>query len=102
MERYREYDLTGNDTGKVFFAKQKKERYLHMDYTNSTLTDGRIRKSGVELLKVIAIFLIVISHVTQTLSTSWNHIDYQDYVILLENVPRVGSGKKVRDVGRGR
>ena len=39
------------------------------------------RESGVELLKILAIFLIVISHVVQTLCSKNNYISYQDYVL---------------------
>lgn len=47
-----------------------------------TLTD---RKSGVELLKIVAIFLIVVNHVTQTLGTENLDVSFQDYVIPLGN-----------------
>lgn len=33
--------------------------------------ENKVRNSGVELLKIIGIFLIVISHVVQTLTTKW-------------------------------
>ena len=53
------------------------------------LTDGRTdrptRQSGVELLKICAIFLIVVNHVTQTLGTANPSIDYSDYILLLGN-----------------
>lgn len=49
-------------------------------------TDRQIdRQSGVELLKIIGIFLIVVSHVTQTLGSKNLGIPFQDYVILLGN-----------------
>lgn len=41
------------------------------------------RKSGIELLKIIAIILIVISHVVQTLSSDNSYISYSDYVLNL-------------------
>ena len=40
-----------------------------------------IRRSGIELLKIVAILLIVISHATQTLSDQNIFISYQDYVL---------------------
>lgn len=39
------------------------------------------RDSGIELLKIIAIFIIVISHVVQTLTSQSLEINYQNYVI---------------------
>lgn len=42
------------------------------------------RESGIELLKIVAIFLIVISHVVQTLTTNNVDISYQNYVIDIE------------------
>lgn len=39
------------------------------------------RNSGIELLKVISIFLIVLNHVVQTLSQGNKYIDFQDYVV---------------------
>lgn len=38
------------------------------------------RLSGVELLKIIGIFLIVVNHVTQTLGEYNSFVDYQDYI----------------------
>ena len=52
---------------------------------NTRISDKQTRRSSVELLKVVAIFLIVISHVTQTLGSENTHVGYQDYVILLGN-----------------
>lgn len=51
----------------------------------SCLTNTRhsTRQSGIELVKVVAIFLIVISHVTQTLCSKNSYFDFQDYVIRL-------------------
>lgn len=43
------------------------------------------RKSGIELLKIIAIFLIVISHVVQTLQIENVMISFNDYMIPLQN-----------------
>lgn len=40
-----------------------------------------VRNSGIELLKILGIFLIVISHVTQTLSSENLFISYQDYIL---------------------
>lgn len=42
-----------------------------------------LRESGIELLKIIAIFLIVISHVTQTLYTI-NPVFPSNYVLELK------------------
>lgn len=39
------------------------------------------RDSGIELLKIIAMFFIVISHVVQTLGTTLTSISYHDYVL---------------------
>lgn len=41
------------------------------------------RESSIELLKILAIILIIISHVTQTLSSKNLYITYQDYVLNL-------------------
>ena len=41
------------------------------------------RESGIELVKIIAIFLIVISHVVRTLCAGNSYIAYQDYVLNL-------------------
>ncbi|MBR4544534.1 MAG: acyltransferase family protein [Oscillibacter sp.] len=46
-----------------------------------TLPANRERQSGVELLKILAIFLIVFNHVTQTLQVENLYIPYHDYVI---------------------
>lgn len=52
---------------------------------NRQKIEGRrdARNSGIELLKVFAIFLIVVSHATQTLADTNTYISYQDYVINL-------------------
>lgn len=42
---------------------------------------SRMRDSGVELLKIIAVVLIVISHVVQTLITENEYIPYSDYLL---------------------
>lgn len=47
------------------------------------LGGGTNRNSGVELLKVIAVFVIVISHVVQWLSTDYGFGTFSDYVIEL-------------------
>lgn len=49
--------------------------------TDKTIT----RDSGIELLKIIAIILIVISHVVQTLESENPYISYQDYILNLSN-----------------
>ena len=41
------------------------------------------RESGIELVKIIAIFLIVVSHVVMTLCAGNDYISYQDYVLNL-------------------
>ena len=46
---------------------------------------GINRDSNIELLKIIAIFLIVISHVVQTLGTDYGFGTYNDYLIVLGN-----------------
>lgn len=40
-----------------------------------------IRDSGIELLKIIAIFLIVISHVVQTLTAENPNLSYNSYIV---------------------
>lgn len=40
-----------------------------------------MRDSSIELLKILAVFIIVISHVVQTLTSKDNSISYSDYVI---------------------
>ena len=42
---------------------------------------SRMRDSGVELLKVIAVVLIVINHVMMTLTTENEYIPYSDYLL---------------------
>lgn len=44
-----------------------------------------MRDSGIELLKLIAIGLIVISHVVQTLRSENEVISYSDYILNCEN-----------------
>lgn len=46
---------------------------------------GSMRESGIELLKIAAIFLIVISHVVQTLSSGNSYVSYSDYVLDISN-----------------
>ena len=46
--------------------------------------DRRMRESGIELLKIAAIFLIVINHVVQTLCSENDYVPYQDYVLNLD------------------
>lgn len=41
------------------------------------------RKSGIEMLKVLAVLAIVLSHLCQTLSCDNIYIDYSDYVLAL-------------------
>lgn len=45
--------------------------------------NGTERNSGIELLKIFAIFLVVVSHVTQTLTDLNVYIPFQDYVVNL-------------------
>lgn len=54
-----------------------------MKYSSKTLTDRQtaVRYSGIELLKIFAIFVIVISHVVQTLTSENLDISYQGYVL---------------------
>lgn len=49
-----------------------------------------LRESGIELLKIIAIFLIVISHVTQTLYTI-NPVFPSNYVLELKYASKIFS-----------
>lgn len=46
-----------------------------------TVSTKKVRNSGIELLKIIAIVLIVIFHVVNTLKTVNPYISYSDYVI---------------------
>lgn len=39
------------------------------------------RESGIELLKILAIFLIIVSHIVQTLRSENLYLSYQDYVL---------------------
>lgn len=43
------------------------------------------RRSGIELLKIFAIFLIIVNHVVQTLCEPNEYIPYQDYLLNIEN-----------------
>lgn len=43
--------------------------------------DIKMRESGIELLKIIALFLIIISHVVQTVSNDNTYISWQSPVI---------------------
>lgn len=58
-----------------------------MKCSSKNLTDRQtdrqtaVRDSGIELLKIFAIFVIVISHVVQTLSSENLDISYQGYVL---------------------
>lgn len=53
-----------------------------MIYKNQNLTG---RQTSFELLKIIAIFLIVVGHVTQTLGEENFDVSFRDYVIPLGN-----------------
>lgn len=44
-----------------------------------------MRESGIELLKIAAIFLIVIGHMVQTLSDGNYYISYHDYVLRISS-----------------
>lgn len=46
------------------------------------------RKSGIECLKVIAIFMIVLSHAVQTLCTEFSTAQSSEYVIPLQTATR--------------
>ena len=50
---------------------------------NSKISNNNIviRDSNIELLKIVAILLIIISHVINTLCDENTHISYQDYVL---------------------
>ena len=58
---------------------------------SSVLTNGTVRKnkvernSGIELLKILAIFLVVISHVTQTLTDLNTYVPFDDYILNLSH-----------------
>lgn len=47
------------------------------------MTKKTIRDSGIELLKIIALFLIVISHVVQTLRSENPYVPYHDFIVNL-------------------
>lgn len=54
-----------------------------IDYKEQTLTNHtpKVRNSSIELLKIIGIILIVMSHVIQTLSSSNSMVGIQDYIL---------------------
>ena len=52
-----------------------------MRVINENLNKQQVRDSGIELLKIIAIIMIVIQHVIQTLGAENLSISYQDYVL---------------------
>lgn len=54
-----------------------------MDYKEQTFINhpAKIRNSSIELLKIIAILLIVVSHVVQTLYTPNDMVNMQDYIL---------------------
>ena len=52
-----------------------------MQYTQNKSNGRAERNSGIELLKIIAMVLITISHVVQTLSSKNIFISYSDYVV---------------------
>lgn len=56
-----------------------------IEMSETKISGTKKRESGVELLKIIAILLIVFSHVLQTLSQKNGYIDYQDYLIDLSH-----------------
>lgn len=49
--------------------------------TTTTIKQATARNSGIELLKIFAIILIVISHVVQTLREANPYISYSDYLV---------------------
>lgn len=50
-------------------------------YQQSAISNHKVRWSGIELLKIFAIFLIVISHIVQTLQSENLFIQYDDYIL---------------------
>lgn len=61
----------------IMFYKEKFEKPAEESDEKQT----QIRESGIELLKIFAIIVIVISHVTQTLSCENLFLPYNDYVL---------------------
>ncbi|MCD8281968.1 MAG: hypothetical protein LUC22_01795 [Prevotella sp.] len=55
---------------------------------NTLAYKTRQRLSGVELLKIAAMFMIVISHVVQTLHSENSLIPYDDYIVDLTHATR--------------
>lgn len=55
---------------------------LHRKVTNKQV---EVRDSGIELMKIIAIILIVISHVVQTLVSENSYLTYRGYIINVSN-----------------
>ena len=51
----------------------------------SPITAKQTRNTGIDCLKVIAILLVVISHVTQTLCEPSAYVASMDYIVPLEN-----------------
>lgn len=52
---------------------------------NVTLKNEKVRESDIELLKIFAIFLVIVSHVVQTLGTNWiSYVGYNDYCVNLK------------------
>lgn len=51
----------------------------------SPITVKQTRNTGIDCLKVIAILLVVISHVTQTLCEPSAYVASMDYIVPLEN-----------------
>lgn len=60
--------------------KSKKGKNVMSNETTTLKSIRGYRQSSIELLKVIAIIMIVISHVVQTLHLENNYISYQDYI----------------------
>jgi peptidoglycan/LPS O-acetylase OafA/YrhL len=54
-----------------------------MNTKQESLSKRNIRNSSIELLKVIGIVFIVISHVVQTLTEDNKYIPYDDYIVKL-------------------
>lgn len=56
---------------------------------DNILTDKQInRQAGIELLKIFAIFVIIVNHVVQTLVSENLEISYQGYVVDVSNATK--------------
>jgi hypothetical protein len=74
---------------KGIIKQKEKKGFMEQTITENKQLAIPVRNSGVELLKIIGILLVVVSHVVQTLGTDWSStLGFNDYYINTGNATR--------------